>query len=278
MTPLPSIRDHMQQHGLWAKKSFGQHFLLDGQLLAKIVRAAAPPEGKGLEGKTVVEIGPGPGGLTRAILDAGPKRFIAVEKDRDLEPLLREIVEQSNGLMELRMGDATAVDWKELGERITVISNLPYNVSTLILTGLIEAGDAIEKMVLMFQKEVAERLYAAPDSKDYGRLSVLCQQRCHVARAFDVPPGAFVPPPKVMSSVVVVTPKTPVPSLPLAWLERVTASAFGQRRKMLRSSLKSLNVPVETLLEKAGIDGTRRAETLSVAEFETLARAYGSFI
>ncbi|MBI1274631.1 16S rRNA (adenine(1518)-N(6)/adenine(1519)-N(6))-dimethyltransferase RsmA [bacterium] len=260
----------MQQHGLWAKKSFGQHFLLDGQLLAKIVRAAG-----GLEEKTVVEIGPGPGGLTRAILDAGPKRFIAVEKDRDLEPLLREIAEQSHGLMELRMGDATRVNWQEFGERITVISNLPYNVSTLILTGLIEAGAAIENMVLMFQKEVAERLYAAPDSKDYGRLSVLCQHRCHVTRAFDVPPGAFVPPPKVMSSVVVVTPKMPVPSLPLEWLERVTGSAFGQRRKMLRSSLKSLNVPVEELLADAGIDGTRRAETLSVPEFELLARAYG---
>jgi 16S rRNA (adenine1518-N6/adenine1519-N6)-dimethyltransferase len=267
---LPPLRDHMQQHGLGTKKSFGQHFLLDGQLLAKIVRVAG-----GLEGKTVVEIGPGPGGLTRAILDAKPARFIAIEKDRDLQPLLGEIAAASDGRMELRMEDATRVDWAAFGGGITVISNLPYNVSTLILTGMIEAGAAIGNMVLMFQKEVAERLYATPGSKDYGRLSVLCQHRCHVVRAFDVPPGAFVPPPKVMSSVVSVTPRTPLPTLKLEWLEKVTGSAFGQRRKMLRSSLRSLGLPVDELLERAGIDGTQRAEVLDIAAFERLANAYG---
>lgn len=265
---LPPLRDVLDRHDLLAKKSLGQNFLLDLNLTARIARQAGP-----LVDYDVVEIGPGPGGLTRAILAEGAERVIAVERDSRCLPALQEISDHYPGKLKVISGDALSVPYAHLLERpARIIANLPYNVATPLLTGwlLSEPWPAwFSSMTLMFQKEVAERICAAPGSKAYGRLSILSQWRTRPHIAFDVGPKAFTPPPKITSSVVVFEPiENPLPCAARK-LERVTQAAFGQRRKMLRASLKSLGG--SALLEKAGIDEQRRAETLSVEEFVTLA-------
>jgi len=265
---LPPLREVLRKHDLIAKKSLGQNFLLDLNLTYRIARSAGP-----LEGHDVIEIGPGPGGLTRALLAAGARRVVAVERDARCLPALAEIAAYYPGRLEMVEGDALKTDVARLvSPPARIVANLPYNVATPLLTGWLSAEPwppFYASMTLMFQKEVAERICAAPDTEAYGRLSVLAQWRCECAILFDIGPRAFTPPPKVTSSVVHFAPRaTPLPC-DRRKLERVTAAAFGQRRKMLRASLKVLGGSV--LLEKAGIEGARRAETLSVAEFVTLA-------
>ncbi|MDA5640406.1 MULTISPECIES: 16S rRNA (adenine(1518)-N(6)/adenine(1519)-N(6))-dimethyltransferase RsmA [Agrobacterium] len=267
---LPPLRDVIQRHGLDAKKSLGQNFLFDLNLTQKIARTAGP-----LEGVTVIEVGPGPGGLTRAILSLGAKKVIAVERDSRCLPVLAEIEAHYPGRLEVIEGDALKTDFEALvpaGEPVRIIANLPYNVGTQLLVNwlLPKAWPPFWlSMTLMFQKEVGQRIVAEEGDNHYGRLGVLAGWRTVSEMAFDVPPQAFSPPPKVTSTVVHLLPKDKPLPCHVAKLERVTEAAFGQRRKMLRQSVKSLGG--ETLLEKAGIDPTRRAETLSVEEFVTLA-------
>jgi 16S rRNA (adenine1518-N6/adenine1519-N6)-dimethyltransferase len=265
---MPPLRDVLDRYDLLAKKSLGQNFLLDLNLTAKIARQAGP-----LAGYDVVEIGPGPGGLTRAILAEGAERVIAIERDARCLPALQEISDYYPGKLQIISGDALSEQYAHLLERpARIIANLPYNVATPLLTGwlLSEPWPAwFSSMTLMFQKEVAERICATPSSKAYGRLSILSQWRTRPHIAFDVGPKAFIPPPKITSSVVVFEPiENPFPCVAKK-LERVTQVAFGQRRKMLRASLKSLGG--SALLNKAEIDGEKRAENLSVEEFVTLA-------
>ncbi|CAN7313056.1 16S rRNA (adenine(1518)-N(6)/adenine(1519)-N(6))-dimethyltransferase RsmA [Agrobacterium genomosp. 3] len=267
---LPPLRDVIQRHGLDAKKSLGQNFLFDLNLTQKIARTAGP-----LEGVTVIEVGPGPGGLTRAILSLGAKKVIAVERDSRCLPALAEIEAHYPGRLEVIEGDALKTDFEAMipaGEPVRIIANLPYNVGTQLLVNwlLPKAWPPFWlSMTLMFQKEVGQRIVAEEGDNHYGRLGVLAGWRTVSEMAFDVPPQAFSPPPKVTSTVVHLLPKDKPLPCDVAKLEKVTEAAFGQRRKMLRQSVKSLGG--ETLLEKAGIDPTRRAETLSVEEFVTLA-------
>ena len=272
---LPPLREVIARHGLAALKPLGQHFLLDLNLTGRIARAAG-----NLREGTTIEIGPGPGGLTRALLAAGAGRVIAIEKDRRCLAALGELAEACPGRLEVLAGDALKVEMADLGEAPRrVVANLPYNVSTALLLIWLKrlAGDpsSFPSFTLMFQKEVALRLAARSRSKDYGRLSVVAQWLTEVRLLFDVPARAFTPPPKVVSSVVGLTPRA-VPLAPARWhdLERVTAAAFGQRRKMLRQSLKSLGVPPARLIDAAGVPETARAEELEVADFCALARAY----
>jgi 16S rRNA (adenine1518-N6/adenine1519-N6)-dimethyltransferase len=267
---LPPLRDVIQRHGLDAKKSLGQNFLFDLNLTQKIARTAGP-----LDGVTVIEVGPGPGGLTRAILSLGAKKVIAVERDSRCLPALAEIEAHYPGRLEVIEGDALQTDFEALvpaGEPVRIIANLPYNVGTQLLVNwllLKQWPPFWLSMTLMFQKEVGQRIVAEEGDNHYGRLGVLAGWRTVAEMAFDVPPQAFSPPPKVTSTVVHLLPKDKPLPCDVAKLEKVTEAAFGQRRKMLRQSVKSLGG--ETLLEKAGIDPTRRAETLSVEEFVTLA-------
>ena len=267
---LPPLRDVIQRHGLDAKKSLGQNFLFDLNLTQKIARTAGP-----LEGVTVIEVGPGPGGLTRAILSLGAKKVIAVERDSRCLPALAEIEAHYPGRLEVIEGDALKTDFEALvpaGEPVRIIANLPYNVGTQLLVNWLlpkQWPPFWLSMTLMFQKEVGQRIVAEEGDNHYGRLGVLAGWRTVSEMAFDVPPQAFSPPPKVTSTVVHLLPKDKPLPCDVAKLEKVTEAAFGQRRKMLRQSVKSLGG--ETLLERAGIDPTRRAETLSVEEFVTLA-------
>ena len=267
---LPPLRETIADHGLDARKRFGQHFLLDLNLTRRIARSAAP-----LDEGTIIEVGPGPGGLTRALLLEGARHVIAVEVDTRAVGALRQLQAASAARLEVVEGDALAVDPAALGPLPRrIVANLPYNVATALLIRWLHAADAIADMVLMFQKEVVDRLVAPPRTKDYGRLSVLAQHVCEVHKLFEVGPSAFVPPPKIMSAVVRLTPRPPDRRLSdLRPLEKVTAAAFGQRRKMLRSSLASLGLATDGLLTAAGIAPTARAEELSVADFERLARA-----
>src|SRR5882724_5582805 len=242
---LPPLREVIATYGLDARKRLGQHFLLDLNLTRRIARAAAPL-GEGL----VIEVGPGPGGLTRALLLEGAARVVALEIDGRAIAALRELQEVAGERLALREADALEVDLAELGPPPRrIVANLPYNVSTALLVRWLHRADDIADMVLMFQKEVVDRLAAAPRSKDYGRLSILTQHVCGVQRLFDVAPSAFVPPPKVVSSVVRLTPRPAGERLTdLRPLERITAAAFGQRRKMLRSALSGvLGDPVRVL-------------------------------
>ncbi|EHL98223.1 dimethyladenosine transferase [Acetobacteraceae bacterium AT-5844] len=269
MTALPDLRETIARHGLAARKSLGQHFLLDPAVCARIATIAAP-----LEGRHVLEVGPGPGGLTRALLASPAEHVVAVELDRRAIAALAELSDAFPGRLTVVEGDAMKVDTLSLlpaGPR-RVVANLPYNVGTPLLIGWLKEAALFESLTLMFQQEVAERIVAAPDTEAYGRLSVLAQWRCSCRMAMRLPPGAFSPPPKVWSAVVHLVPhaEDPGPVL-LSAMERLTAAAFGQRRKMLRSSLKSLG-GADTLLEAGGIEPTRRAETLSIAEFDKLAR------
>lgn len=269
---LPPLREVIERFGLRARKELGQNFLLDLNLTGKIARAAGP-----LDGATVIEVGPGPGGLTRALLLHGAARVVAVERDPRCLGALEEIAASYPGRLEIVAGDALKTDFAQLaaGSRdVRVVSNLPYNIGTQLLVNWIAVPGwppFWRSLTLMFQKEVAERITAAPGAAAYGRLSVLTGWRTRARILFDVPRQAFTPPPNVTSSVVQLVPREePLPA-GLRELERVTEAAFGQRRKMLRQSLKSLGA--EALLETAGIDGTRRAETLSVEEFVRLANA-----
>ena len=279
---LPPLREVIARHGLRARKGLGQHFLLDLNLTGRIARAASdalPGTAGELSQGTVIEIGPGPGGLTRALLDRGARRLIAVEKDARCLAALAEIAAAHPGRLELVEADALKTDVTALGAAPRrIVANLPYNVATPLLLGWLAAlahtPDAYAGFVLMFQKEVAERLGARPRYKEYGRLSVVVQWLCEVRCLFDVPPKAFTPVPKVTSTVVALIPR-PRPLAPAhhATLERVTAAAFGQRRKMLRQSLKALSGDVRDLIAAAGVPETARAEDLSIEDFCALARA-----
>ncbi|MGI9350386.1 MAG: 16S rRNA (adenine(1518)-N(6)/adenine(1519)-N(6))-dimethyltransferase RsmA [Rhizobiaceae bacterium] len=265
---LPPLREVIQKHGLAAKKSLGQNFLLDLNLTGRIARSAGD-----LNGYDIIEIGPGPGGLTRALLALGATRVIAVERDPRCINALEEISSHYPGKLEIVEGDALKTNWKNLIVRkARIIANLPYNIATPLLTGWLSETDwppYYASLTLMFQKEVAERICAAPGSKHYGRLSVLCGWRTQAHRIFDVSPKAFTPAPKVTSSVVHLEPQEmPIPCDRQA-LETVTRAAFGQRRKMLRANLKALGG--EKLLERAGIDPTKRAEEIDVEGFVNLA-------
>jgi 16S rRNA (adenine1518-N6/adenine1519-N6)-dimethyltransferase len=268
---LPPLRDVIERHGLAAKKSLGQNFLLDLNLTGKIARAAGS-----LKGVTVIEVGPGPGGLTRALLMHGVERVIAIERDERCLAALAEIAAHYPGRLEVVSDDALKTDFGALapGEPVKIVANLPYNIGTeLLVRWLTVTGwpPFYASMTLMFQREVAERIVAPPGSGAYGRLGVLAGWRTEAKIAFDVPRQAFVPPPKVTSSVVHLVPRTEPLAADVRKLGRVTEAAFGQRRKMLRQSLKSIGG--EERLEATGIDGTRRAETLSVAEFVAIANS-----
>ncbi|MHC5653239.1 16S rRNA (adenine(1518)-N(6)/adenine(1519)-N(6))-dimethyltransferase RsmA [Stappia sp.] len=271
---LPPLREVIRAHDLQARKSLGQNFLLDLNLTLRIARTAGD-----ISDTTVLEVGPGPGGLTRALLAAGAKRVVAVEKDPRCMPALAEIAAHYPGRLEVIEADALTLDLREVaaGGPLKIVSNLPYNVGTQLLLGWITRDiwpPEWQSLTLMFQKEVAERIVARPGSKAFGRLGVLAGWRCHSTIAFDVSPKAFTPPPKVTSAIVHLTPrKEPLP-VELKALERVTAAAFGQRRKMLRASLKALDADAETILSGIGIEPTRRAEELDVAEFVRLANAF----
>jgi 16S rRNA (adenine1518-N6/adenine1519-N6)-dimethyltransferase len=275
---LPPLRDVMRTHGLDAKKSLGQNFILDLNLTRAIARLAGP-----LGGVTVVEVGPGPGGLTRALLIEGADRVVAVERDDRCLAALSEVSAHYPNRLQVHGADALRANWPALvgsdPVKAFIIANLPYGIATQLLIDWLETEPWPpwwSKMALMFQKEVAERIVAEPGSKAYGRLSVISQYRTTPRIAMSLPPGAFTPPPKVSSAVVVFDPKpAPEPGCSIAVLGKVTAAAFGQRRKMLRSSLKQLTPMPELLLKSAGIEPTRRAEELTVAEFATLARLFG---
>jgi 16S rRNA (adenine1518-N6/adenine1519-N6)-dimethyltransferase len=266
---LPTLREELEAHDLWANKRLGQHFLLDMNITRRIVRAAGD-----LRDQTVIEVGPGPGGLTRALLEAGAQ-VIAIEKDARFLPLLEPLVEWSGGGLRVVQGDALALDQAELVGDATahIVSNLPYNVGTELLVRWLKAGSWRGPMTLMFQKEVAQRIVAKPGAEAYGRLAVLTQARCEARLAFTVPARAFTPPPKVDSAIVRLVDLTNAYSH-LDTLERITAAAFGQRRKMLRSALKSLTPDAEALLLAAGLPPTARAEEIDQAGFRALAEAW----
>ncbi|MEP7029907.1 MAG: 16S rRNA (adenine(1518)-N(6)/adenine(1519)-N(6))-dimethyltransferase RsmA [Pseudolabrys sp.] len=271
---LPPLRDVIRRHGLSAKKSLGQNFLLDLNLTARIARAADP-----LEGATVIEVGPGPGGLTRALLAQGVKRVIAIERDERAVAALEEITARYPGKLEIISGDALGFDARAhlKGERGRVVANLPYNIATALLIDWLTTEPWppwFDMLVLMFQREVAERIVAKVGDDAYGRLAVLAGWRCEGKIMFDVAPEAFVPQPKVTSSVVRLVPRAEPLACDATALQRVTEAAFGQRRKMLRQSLKSLGVDAGALLEQAGIKPTARAEEIDVAGFVALARAF----
>jgi len=273
---LPPLRDVIKRYGLSAKKSLGQNFLLDLNLTGRIARAAGP-----LRGVNVIEIGPGPGGLTRGLLSEGARRVIAVERDERAVAALGQISERYPGRLEVIAGDALTIDPRiYLGnEPALVVANLPYNIATALLVGWLTLEPWppwYDRLVLMFQREVAERITAAPGSKNYGRLSVLAHWRSQPRILFDVAASAFVPPPKVTSSLVELVPRAAPLACDADTLQRVTAAAFGQRRKMLRQSLKSLGTDPLPLLTQAGIAPTARAEEISVEGFVTLARAFNT--
>lgn len=267
MTDLPPLREVIARHGLDARRSLGQHFLLDLNLTSRIVRAAGE-----LVGRTVIEVGPGPGGLTRALLATKVERVIAIEKDRRCAAALGELANAFPDRLEVIEADALGLDLSSLGAPPRrIVANLPYNVSTPLLIAWLKRIEGFESLTLMFQKEVADRLAARPGSRDFGRLGVIAQWLCEIRREFNVDRRAFTPPPKVASTVVTLLPRKE-PLAPATWdsLEAVTAAAFGQRRKMLRSSLKPLGLDPAAL----GIDPTLRAEDLSIEAFCTLARAH----
>jgi 16S rRNA (adenine1518-N6/adenine1519-N6)-dimethyltransferase len=307
---LPALRAELEAHGLWANKGLGQHFLLDLNITRRIARAAGD-----IAGKPVIEVGPGPGGLTRALLEAGA-HVTAIEKDERFLPLLEPLVQRSGGRLRIVQGDALEADEEALlqepsplvgegweggrggkgadnaialnsgrppppapspqgggGKAVHIISNLPYNVGTPLLVKWLKAGPWRGDMTLMFQKEVAQRIVAKPGDGAYGRLAVLAQARCDTRLVFTVPARAFTPPPKIASAIVRLT-DTASPYPHLDALERVTAAAFGQRRKMLRSALKTLTPAAEQLLDKAGIAPTARAEEIDQAGFRRLADAW----
>jgi 16S rRNA (adenine1518-N6/adenine1519-N6)-dimethyltransferase len=278
---LPPLRDVIRAHELSADRRLGQNFILDLNLTRRIARAAGP-----LEGRTVLEIGPGPGGLTRALFLEGAARVVAVERDPRVAPALDAIAARYPGRLSVALDDATTVDWPKLlaaccagRDPVVIVANLPYNVATTLLIGWLETEPWppwYSGMTLMFQREVAERITATPGTKAYGRLAVIAQWRCEADIALTLPPEAFTPPPKVASAVVTLRPRAnPSPACDVRMLGEVTAAAFGQRRKMLRQSLKSVTAMPELLCAKAGIDPTARGETLTIVQFAHLAALLG---
>ena len=268
---LPPLREVIARFGLVAKKSLGQNFLFDLNLTRRIARAAQP-----LDGFTIIEVGPGPGGLTRALLMEGANHLIAIERDDRAIAALEDVQAAYPGKLTVMARDALEIDYAALsGGSAKIVANLPYNIATQLLIGWLTAEPWppwFASLTLMFQKEVAERIAASPGGKDYGRLSVLAQYRCTAKKLFDVNRSAFTPPPKVTSSIVQLIPRAkPSPACDLKILERLTASAFGQRRKMLRSSLKTLLPEPEKLLAAAGINPELRAEQVAVEGFATMA-------
>lgn len=274
---LPPLREVVERHGLMAQKALGQNFLFDLNLTGRIARAAGP-----LEGRTVVEIGPGPGGLTRALLANGAGRVIAIERDRRCMPALAEIAAHYPGRLEVVDGDALAVDLSGLlgGREARIVANLPYNIGTPLLVGWL-SGEPWppwwSSLTLMFQREVAERIVATPEQRAaYGRLAVLANWRCETKILFDVPKTAFVPQPKITSSIVQLVPRRQPEPCDRRLLERVTLAAFGQRRKMLRQSLKAVIAEPAAMIEAAGLSPTMRAEEVPVSGFVALANALAS--
>ncbi|UVO49204.1 16S rRNA (adenine(1518)-N(6)/adenine(1519)-N(6))-dimethyltransferase RsmA [Sphingomonas sp. SUN019] len=268
LTPLPPLREVIARHGLAASKALGQNFLFDAQLLARIARIPGD-----LSDAQVLEVGPGPGGLTRALLTAGA-RVTAIERDRRCLPALAELEEAFPGRLRVIEGDALAIDAPALfDEAPHIVSNLPYNIGTALFVGWLSAEwlPWWRSLTLMFQREVADRIVASANDDAYGRLAVLAQWRASARIAMAVHRSAFTPPPKVMSAVVHILPQAAPEGVDLAMLERLTAAAFGQRRKMLRQSLRSVPGAIEAL-EAEGIEATRRAETVSVADFVAVAR------
>ena len=268
---LPPLREVIARHGLAARRSLGQHFLLDLNLTRRIARAAAP-----LAEATVVEVGPGPGGLTRALLAEGAPRVIAIELDRRCIAALGELAAAYPGRLEIVEGDAREIDIPALarGRRLKIVANLPYNVATPLLIRWLAEIASYESLTLMFQREVAERICAKPGGAAYGRLGALVGWLAEAKRLFDVDRRAFTPPPRVVSSVVQVVPRAqPLAEAEFALFEKVTAAAFGQRRKMLRSALATLGSEPESLLAAAGVSPTARAEELPPEAFCALARA-----
>lgn len=270
---LPPLRDVIRQHGIAAKKSLGQHFLMDINLTDRIARAAGD-----LSQSTVVEIGPGPGGLTRSLLSAGATKIVAVERDARCLAALGDIEKQWPGRLEIVSGDALKIPLDELsGPPTKIVANLPYNIATkLLVNWLTEAKwpPHWRSMTLMFQREVGQRITAAAGDKAYGRLSVLTGWRCEARTLFDIDPSAFTPRPKVISTLIEITPRPAPLECDPPMLGRVTAAAFGQRRKMLRQSLRSLGGDTVALLKAARIEGSQRAEEIPVAGFVALANAY----
>ncbi|MEM8589536.1 MAG: 16S rRNA (adenine(1518)-N(6)/adenine(1519)-N(6))-dimethyltransferase RsmA [Pseudomonadota bacterium] len=269
---LPPLREVIARHGLAARKALGQNFLLDLNLTARIAGAAGD-----LARTHVIEVGPGPGGLTRALLSAGARQVTAIERDPRCLEALQPLVAASAGRLTLVEADALTVDPATMTDAPrAIVANLPYNIATHLLIRWLQDMQRFSVLVLMFQKEVAERLLAAPGSKSYGRLSVMTQWRADIGHVMTLPARAFTPPPKVASSVVRLTPRAnPEPA---TWpaMETVAKAAFGQRRKMLRSSLRTLG-PAEALLASAGLDPTDRAEAIDVAGFAALARAWEAY-
>lgn len=274
---LPPLRDVLRTHDLIAKKNLGQNFILDLNLTRRIARLASP-----LTNTTVIEVGPGPGGLTRALLMEGAHHVIAIERDARCLAALADISAAYPGRLTVHSGDALATDFAALAANVpgdvAIAANLPYNIASLLLIGWLETEPWPpwwQRMALMFQKEVAERIVAEPGSKTYGRLAVIAQWRAKPRIALTLPPAAFTPSPKVSSAVVVFEPReTPAPACSVKTLGRVTQSAFGQRRKMLRQSLKTLTPMPELLLREAGISPELRAEQLTVEDFARLAHLY----
>ncbi len=271
---LPPLREVIRRHDLRARKSLGQNFLLDLNLTARIARAAGP-----LASVTVLEVGPGPGGLTRALIAGGAQRVVAIERDDRAIAALAEIAAHYPGRLEVVAADALAFDPQTRlgGTPARIVANLPYNIATALLVGWLTAEPWppwFDRLVLMFQREVAERITAPPGSKTYGRLSVLTQWRTEARILFDIAPSAFVPPPKVTSSLVEFVPRAAPLPCDSAALQKVTEAAFGQRRKMLRQSLKSLGRDPLPLLAAAAIEPTARAEDIAVEGFVRLARVW----
>jgi 16S rRNA (adenine1518-N6/adenine1519-N6)-dimethyltransferase len=270
---LPPLREVIAAHGLSARKELGQNFLLDLNLTARIARTAGP-----LEDCTVIEVGPGPGGLTRALLAAGARQVIAIERDPRALPALQEIEAAYPGRLVIVSGDALGMDYGILAQGPTrIVANLPYNIATPLLVNWLSAEPwppYFESLTLMFQREVAERICAKPGDDAYGRLGVLAGWRTDARIAFNVGRQAFTPPPNVTSAVVHLVPKTLDDGVAVPDLEAVTRAAFGQRRKMVRQSLKSTGMPVEVLLAAAGLRGDERAEELPVSAYLAMAKAY----
>ncbi len=271
---LPPLREAIKEAALSARKSLGQNFILDLNITRRLAKAAGP-----LPGVKVVEIGPGPGGLTRGLLLEGAAGVIAIERDERFKPVLEQLAQASQGRLTLLFQDALATDYGAVAAATgasRIVANLPYNIATPLIVGWLTSESWppwYGKLTVMLQREVAERLVACPGSPNYGRLAVIAQFRASPRILFMLPPSVFVPPPKVASAFIEIVPlPMPADSPPVAFLEKVTAAAFGQRRKMLRSSLSALGTDAMRLLEAAGIDPAQRAERLTVEEFVRIAR------
>lgn len=275
-TPLLSTKDFVSKYELMAKKALGQNFLLDGNITDKIVRTSLQAQGlQSLANEFAAEVGPGPGGLTQAVLKQNPQSMTAIEMDERCLAILGEI-KQAYPQLEIVSGDALKFDWARLFQQsgaFHIFSNLPYNISVVLLTGWLKQIQNFKSLTLMFQKEVGDRILAKSDSKDYGRISVISQLQCEVIKLFDLPPTCFVPAPKIWSSVLLFRPRADILSADiLEKVESLTALAFGQRRKMIRQSLKS--VPnIQDILDNLGISSTLRAENLTPSDYLHIAKS-----